>query len=406
MNSRYKILLLIWLLQFVNYLDRVNISVAAPAMMSSLHLNAAQMGWVLSAFSAGYMIMQIPGGVLADRFGAKALLISAPLLFSFFTGLTGLATSLAALVLIRLFFGMGEGSGNAAIYKLIGENFTAREASKANSTWLTAFALAPLAAAPVVVWVLKQTTWHHVFFIFVLPGVLAAFLGYLTIPNKARHANPVAELSPSDSKQQWRQIVSQKSTWLLFFGYMSFNIAYWGFLGWVPTYLNVERHIDIKSLAYAASIPYLFGVFGLLASGVLGSGWLHKSRPVLLIIGGLGTAISLYFAVNAASVTGCVAGLCAAAFFLYGNLSPYASLLVQLAPEGARGKFAGFVSMGGQLGGVFAPVVVGYIVKLSGSFNGGFIFMMVALVVSAISFGSIQFIKTGNRGKALIHAAR
>jgi MFS family permease len=94
----------------VNYLDRVNISVAAPSMMKSLAIDPGLFGFVLSAFTIGYATMQMPGGILADRFGARAVLVCAPVLWSIFTGLTGLVESAAALVAVRFCFGLAEGS--------------------------------------------------------------------------------------------------------------------------------------------------------------------------------------------------------------------------------------------------------------------------------------------------------
>jgi MFS transporter, ACS family, D-galactonate transporter len=101
MSTRYRVLGLIWLLQFVNYLDRVNISVAGPSMMKALSIDTASFGFVLAAFTVGYAVMQLPGGILADRFGAKVVLMCAPLLWSLFTGLTGLIESTAALIAVR-----------------------------------------------------------------------------------------------------------------------------------------------------------------------------------------------------------------------------------------------------------------------------------------------------------------
>jgi MFS-type transporter involved in bile tolerance (Atg22 family) len=86
----------------------------------------------------------------------------------------------------------------------------------------------------------------------------------------------------------------------------------------------------------------------------------------------------------------CIAGLSAAAFLLYGSLSPYAGLVAHLAPEGARGGYAGFINTGGQIGGLTAPLVVGAIVKTSGSYNGGFIFMIGALLIGAVCFAFLQ----------------
>ncbi len=98
---------------------------------------------MLAAFTLGYAIMQIPGGWLADRFGARTLLIASPLAWSIFTGLTGLASSAASLISIRVLFGLGEGASNGPSFKLVGDWFTSEERSQANGLYLTSLALGP-----------------------------------------------------------------------------------------------------------------------------------------------------------------------------------------------------------------------------------------------------------------------
>ncbi|MGF6768206.1 sugar phosphate permease [Paraburkholderia sp. GAS199] len=389
MSLRYQLLVMTWLLQFVNYLDRVSISVAGPTMMKALHLDAAQFGFLLAAFALGYALMQLPGGFLADRFGTKALLVVAPALFSVFTGLTGFATSMAVLVGARFCFGLAEGSCNAAVYKAVADNFSAKDAAKAHSVWLSALAVGPAVVAPVVTTLLMHGDWRNVFYVFALPGIFVALLIYFLIPGKAIEGKERHQ--EANRTEQWKQFAGRKSTWLLFFGYMTFSIGYWGFLGWIPSYLANQRHIDLKSLGVAASVPYLFGFLGIVVFGWLGSGILHHRRPLLVAVGYIFTGLALYLAYSADNIFACVVGLSAAAFLLYGCLSPYAGLVAQLAPSGARGVFAGVINTGGQIGGLLAPLGVGYLVKASGSYNDGFLFMITALVIGACCFAALQF---------------
>lgn len=389
MSLRYKLLMLTWLLQFVNYLDRVSISVAAPSMMKALNLDAAQIGIIFAAFALGYALMQLPGGMLSDRFGTKALLVVAPLLFSIFTGLTGLVSSVTAMVIVRFCFGLSEGSCNAAVYKLVADNFSSKDAARAHSVWLSALAIGPAVVAPIVVWLLVRGPWQHVFFFFAVPGVIVSMLIFALIPKQAAGAKSLP-VERAERRAHWKAFLRLKSTWLLFVGYLTFSIGYWGFLGWVPLYLSAQRHIDLKALGFAASIPYLFGFLGLIVFGTLGSGSLHRKRPLMLAAGYIGTALALYFTFTADDPALCIAGLSAAAFLLYGSLSPYAALVAQLAPEGVRGGYSGFINTGGQIGGLTAPLVVGAIVKASGSYNGGFMFMIGALLIGALCFAFLQ----------------
>jgi len=385
MNSRNKLLLTIWIIQLVNYMDRVNISIAAPTMMKDLAIDPASFGFVLSAFALGYACMQMPGGFLADRFGAKRLLIAAPIVWSIFTGLTGLATTLTSLIVIRICFGLAEGSSNAAYYKIVGDNYTAKERAGANAVWLTALALGPAFVAPIASLLLRLDGWQHLFFWFTIPGLLVALLVYLTIPDQSKLA-VVQDAPDGGHSVSWRVLLGRSSSWLIFFGYLTFNVGFWGYLGWMPSYLSIERHIDVKTLGYAASIPYLAGFVGLVVFGWLGSSSLYKYRAQMVAIGYLLGAFSLFCTFSAHTAALSLVGLSFTAMFLYGGFAPWASLLLDCAPIQARAAFGGFISTGGQIGGLVAPIMVGYVVRNTHSFTGGFVCMMVALCVSAGCF--------------------
>jgi sugar phosphate permease len=385
MPTRYKIVSILGLLQFVNYVDRTSIALAGPSMMEGLHLNAGSFGLVLAAFTLGYALMQIPGGYLADRFGAKIMLVVAPVVWSIFTGLTGLVTSLTALILVRVAFGVGEGASNAAVYKIVGDNFPPPERPVANSIWNTAFALSPACVAPIGAWLIARVGWEGMFLWFTWPGLVVAGIAWFGIPKQ----RPIHELKDSPEGGQsmnWSAALARPGSWLILFAYMTFNVAYWGFLGWMPSYLAISRHIDLKGLGAAASIPYLFGTIGLIILAWLGSRVFFRYMTVQVAVTYLLAAVSLYVTYKASSVKACIWGLSAAAFFLYGGFGPFVTLVLDLAPLNMRAAFSGFVSTGGQAGGFFAPIVVGYLVKATGSFTGGFLFMIAALCVSALCY--------------------
>jgi ACS family D-galactonate transporter-like MFS transporter len=398
MSSRYRLVLVVWAMQFVNYFDRINISVAGPTMMKALSIDPGQFGMILAAFTLGYATMQIPGGFLADRFGAKALLIGAPLVWSVFTGLTGLATTVAGLMAVRFCFGLAEGSSNASCYKLVGDNFDSKDRSRANGIWLTALALGPATVAPVAAWLLQRVGWERLFFYFTIPGVLIAAIIYSTIPaQKPKPTSaPAPALGDAGSLDKIDDtdlgIMKRRSTWLIFTGYLTFNVGYWGYLGWMPSYLALERNLKLAQLGYAASIPYLFGFAGLVCLAVLGSTLFHRHRAPLVTGTYVLAAIALYFTYSARTIDTCLAGLCASAFFLYGGFAPTAALLLDFGPVGRRGAFAGFINTGGQIGGLSAPLVVGFVVHATGSFQGGFLFMIGALLVSASSYFALYFV--------------
>jgi len=385
MAPRYRLVMLLWAMQFVNYLDRVNISVAAPSMMKSLSIDPGVFGMVLAAFTLGYALMQIPGGMLADRYGAKALLVCAPVAWSLLTGLTGLASTLTALIAVRLCFGLAEGSANASLYKLVGDNFSSRERAAASGVWQSALAIGPAVVAPVSAWMLVEAGWRQMFFWFAIPGLLMAIVLYRALPSQ-KDVAVVADAIVDRQASSWSELFGRRSTWLVLIGYMTFNIGYWGYLDWMPGYLALERHVNLHVLGYGASIPYVAGLAGLILSAWLSSTILHRHRPQLIAVGYIAAAVALYMTVNAQTVAECLGYLCLAAFFIYGNFPPTAAVLLDVCPPTRRGAFVGTANTFGQAGGFFAPLVMGYVVRVTHSFTGGFIFMIAALVCAAFSF--------------------
>ena len=216
-----------------------------------------------------------------------------------------------------------------------------------------------------VVWLLSLGSWRDVFFVFTVPGVVMSFLVWLLIPPQIKSTRH--EQEPKNFKATWSHIISLRSAWLIFFGFFTFNIGYWGFLSanFTDIPLDAASHRD-KGARLCGVAALCRGFLGLLVFGQLASRWFHLRRPLLVSLGDLGTALFLYGAITATESHTCLIWLAMAAFCMYGSLAPYAGLVAQLAPPNARGQFAGFTNMGGQLGGVLAPVGVGYIVKLTG----------------------------------------
>lgn len=383
---------LIWLMMFVAYFDRINITVAGPAITKALGLAPSAFGLVLAAFTFGYALMQIPGGALADRFGSRPLLIFAVVFWSIFTGLTGFATSLIVLIVVRILFGLGEGLENGAQFKLIGDYFPSRERSGANAVFLSALSLGPAVAAPLAGWLVVHVGWRGLFFWFTVPGLLMAVLLASFLPRTSPEPAAVRHASGG-----WGAALRARPTWLAFIAYLMFNVAFWGFIGWMPSYLNATRHIALAQLGAVAAVPYLCGFFGTVVVGWLGSTVLARHRAALVAAAYLLAGVALYVAFSAQSVAQSIAGLSCAAFFLYGGFGPFWAVAIDLIAPDMRGSVSGFVNFGGQIGGFFAPIVVGAIVGATKSFSGGFVFMIAALVLSAASLFWLQ--TTSSRGE-------
>lgn len=380
MQPKNRILSALWFFQIVNYIDRVAISFAAPAIMASLAMTHESFGLVLSAFSVGYMIGQIPGGLLADRWGVRPLLIVAPLFWALLTGITGLVSGLAGFVAVRLLFGLSEGLSNTCAYKAIGDNFDSKERSSAVGTWATALAIAPMIAGPAVGFLLTATSWRWVFVILAVPALIASAVNFALVP--AAKNTPQERARHVDAGLV--SILRTPSLWIIGGSYFCFNIAYWGYVGWMPSYLSSAHHIDIKHLGLLGAVPYASALIGLILAGRLARTVLYHYRAQMLALFYLGAAGALYLAYSAPTLAGSLAGLSATAFFLYGSLSCFGAIVLELAPAQGRATYPAAVTTLGQLGGAMAPWIIGMLVSTTGNFAWGFALMAVALVLSAI----------------------
>lgn len=388
MSTKFRIVSALWFLALVNYLDRVAISYAGPSIMASLSISPAQFGIVLSSFGLGYALALIPGGMVADRWGARSVLVVGPLFWALFTGLTGFVSTILAFCIVRFCFGFSEGIFSPSIYKVVGDNFEPKQRAGALAICLSALALGPALAGPLVGALVSAYSWQAMFVFMTAPAILAALVGYLLIPRTDKPAQLLGEEGANltvEDGVSFREVLKRPSLWLLSLSNLSTDIAQWGFLGWMPTYLAMERQIDLKHVGMVGSIPYVFAFLGLLLGGWLGStALLHRLRGQLVVACYLAGGLSLFLAYNAGTLALAVVGLSSTAFFMFGALAPKGAVVIGLAPEQHRAAYVGTYTTAGQVGGASAPAIIGFMVTASGSFASGFTFMIAALCVAAV----------------------
>ncbi|GAA0304346.1 MFS transporter [Sphingomonas oligophenolica] len=381
MNGRLRIIGALWFFQIANYLDRTVIGFAGPTLMKALSMPPETFGVLLSSFAIGYGLAQIPGGILADRWSARALLIVSPLLWALFTGLTGLLTTVTALVVVRLLLGLSEALSNSAMVKLLGDHFEPHDRAVASGLLSTSFAIAPAIAGPLVGSLIGAFGWRSIFFLMALPALVAAVINYICVPRDGAEVS-AAGLVAHDAIPIG-QLLRLPVLWLAAAIWFLFFIAFSGFIGWMPSYLSIARGVDVKASGVLGGIPYFAGVIGLLALGWAGRGGRMTLLPRVLAASFAGGAIGMWIAFAAPSLVGCVFGLSVAAFFLFGIIGTFAAIAVGLAPPGSRGAFWGVTSTVGQIGAVLAPYAIGRSVGLTGSFAGSFGLMTLALLMAA-----------------------
>ncbi|WP_158601962.1 MFS transporter [Pararobbsia silviterrae] len=388
MKEQTKILAALWLFQAVNNMDRVALSFAGPSIMKSLSMDTKTFGVVLSSFTMGYFVAQIPGGLLADRVGSKILLVISPIFWAFFTGATGLVSGLAGFVLVRVSLGLAEGLSNTSGYKVFGAHFNSQERTRAIAIWCTAMALGPACTGPLIGVLLTHFTWQTIFQMLAIPSLIVAVTMYCFIPNdrartESRTITGIGAEPAHVERGALRRVLRDRNLWLITGAYFLYNIAFGGYLGWMPTYLASAHGVDMKSLGTLGAVAYALAFLGLLVHGWLGGRVLYRYRPQLLASSYILTAAGLIGACRATSVWGALCGLSVTAFFLYGGLSCFGAILIELSPPQSRATYSGFCSTLGQIGGVIAPFAIGWMVSETGHFDNGFTLMALSLCLAA-----------------------
>jgi ACS family glucarate transporter-like MFS transporter len=297
---------------FICLLDRANYGVSTTSIMKDLNITVVQMGMATTFFSLAYAVMQIPGSMLVRRYGTRVMIAASVGLWSIFTLTTGLSAGFFSLVLSRIFFGFAEAPVYPAANKYNLHWFPLRERAFANSIPNAGGWLALVVAPPIMVWLLELVGWRGVFYVCAGVGLVGAGLWYwLTrdIPEEHPGVNQ-AELQyiqsdsavapPNTGKVPWGILFKSRSFWCIALTYFCSVYMLQYFVYWLPLYLQNQLHMSLKTMGYAATIPWMFVFVSTLSVGRI-SDWLVQrkyslfaARNGLIIFGFAAAAISLY----------------------------------------------------------------------------------------------------------------
>jgi sugar phosphate permease len=389
-GRRAFVLALIFVAYLFCYVDRMVMSTTIPYMGKELHLSKTAMGMAMSAFFLGYTAFQIPGGILVDKYGPRLIMTIAFTVWSVFTGVTGMIAGLFQLLLARVVFGIGEGPFPAASMKSIALWFDQSKRATATSIILSSNALGPAIAPLLAVAIMAHWGWRATFYSLVLPGLVVAVLIAIYVTDDPRASEKREESSQAASKTSqaaqysfW-QVLKEPTVWKATVMFFFANIAGWGFKSWLPGYLVIARHMDMKTMGVAASIPFFAGIVGYLFGGWLSDGRFKNDRKIPVIIFQLVTALLFYLMFTVASMAMLMIYQTLAGFFLSAMLAATWALPVSSVSKKITGRAVGIFNTGGQMAGLVSPTIIGYLVDVSkGSFNSSFIFMISCLIISS-----------------------
>lgn len=381
------------------YFARMMMGSAIPFIARDFNLSPLAMGAVLSAFFVGYSVMQIPGGLLADRFGPNRVLAAAIAGWSLFTAATGFATSLVNLVVIRVLFGVTEAPFPSAASKALAIWFPPAELGRATGLMLSATQLGASLAPPLVAMIVLHGGWRLSFFSLLLPGLVIAVIVKIWIrdtpPNEGSAPAPAAarggDSTHASPAQGLGYTVRQPAVLWLFAAAFFSNLANWGLMNWLPTYLLQARGLGIAQMGVLASLPSLAGALGYVVGGQVSDRWFHQRRWIPVLVGLVLSGLCTYLAATAATAVHAVMYLVGAFLSLAVADSGISTLPVILVPRNAVGGAYGLINTGSQLAGFLSPLLVGYLLSVTGGdFEVVFYCFVGCLLIAAAAASQIR----------------
>jgi len=389
-NVKYVIIAILFLGWSLGNFDRFIMNYAILGISEDFHLTASATGIVLSSFFAGYALMQIPGGWLADKFGYRKVLIIAVLLWSIFTFITGSAWSLWSLILIRFFFGLGEGSYFPAASKGIANWFPQNERSRAMSIMLTSGTIMGVITPIIGTMLMHSIGWRMIFYIVGGIGLVITLLFYFLL-HEQNQTKLVKREAVLQTKSPLSEVLKTPMIWNLFIANFSIYAVNWGLSAWMPTYLLNVKGLDLTSVGIISAIPAFVGIFAMLVSGYILDRLPEGKDKLLAAIFGLLTAISLYLMAFAPTITMLVVYSSIVIILLSFNIILITSVPLKILPEKVVGTANGFINTGAQFAGVLTPMLIGYLVdSFGGSYNAAFIMLICFALLCSIALFLIR----------------
>ncbi len=381
----------------IAYFDRINVSVSQEALHASFGISLITFGYLASAFSWTYAAMQMPAGMLLDRYGIRRVGRVSTLLWSLASFTAAIAPGLGSFFATRFLLGVAEAPTFPANAKAVGLWFPAGERSLAVAITDAAAKFSSAIGVPFLGLLLLHFGWRVTFG---ATGVLSLlyfvlFFAIYRNPQEDRELSgqelayitagsslPAAGVETRSKVDQWSMLLyllRQRKVYGLALGWGAYNYSFYLLLNWLPTYLSIAHHMDLLHSVFYTSAPWLFAtitdvfVGGWLVDTLIRRGWdANRVRQSVLIIG---TAFGLGI-FGAARPSSAAAALCWISLALGGlaAAAPVAWTVPSLiAPREGVGTLASIANLSSQLAGISAPIITGYIVAATHSFAAAFV---------------------------------
>jgi len=418
-NVRYLILLMIFIITTLNYADRATLSITGSAMRSEFGFDAIRMGYIFSAFSWAYVLSQLPAGWLLDRFGARRMYGASIFLWSLFTllqssiGLAGSAgAAVIALFVLRFAMGMAEAPAFPANAKVVASWFPTAERGTASAIFNSAQYFAAVIFTPLMAWITHSFGWQNVYLVMGVTGIVLALTWLKVMKNPSDHPrvnkaelkhiengggliHPQRKTAYADaaSPGTWfyvRQLMSNRMLLGVYLAQYCINVLTYFFLTWFPIYLVQARGMTILQAGLTASLPAICGFTGGVLGGVFSDALIRRGHSLTIarkvpIVGGMLLSVCI-IGCNYVTADWLVVALMSLAFFGKGIGALGWAVVADTSPKEAIGLSGSIFNMFGNIAGIVTPIVIGYLVAKTGSFNGALVFVGINALLTVFSY--------------------
>jgi MFS family permease len=386
-RMQWMVLILLVVSVCINYIDRGNISVASYDLQTSLHLDPLQLGYLFSAFFWTYAGFMVLAGWLVEKYNVIWVYAIGYLVWSLATAFTGLANSFVMLFGLRLLLGMSESVAYPSYSKILAAGFPEKQRGMANGLIDAGSKLGPALGLMIGGSILAHFGWRA---LFIAIGAVSMIwlIPWCAVAPSIR----TKDLKRHKDTPSFAEILRQRSAWGTFLCLFCSNYGWYFMLTWLPGYLRMERHYSAEAMAMAGSLPFWAVAGGAVLGGWLADRWIHHGASPTLVrktFVSSGLCLSAFFLLPAAVVSNQILAmtLLIAASFAFGLCSGNTWAITQtLAGPVAAGKWTGLQNCAGNMAGVVAPTVTGFIVQETGSFYFAFLWVCLNFLGAACSY--------------------
>jgi ACS family D-galactonate transporter-like MFS transporter len=414
---RFFVLILLFIAVAINYMDRANLSVAGSTIQNELGLSATQLGFLFSAFTWAYAAAQVPVGWLLDRIGARMLYGWAIILWSVFTFVMAFSShnifastgaSFAMLFICRMLIGLAEAPAYPSNTKIVTSWFPNKERARAVSIYSSAQYIGLAIFTPALASIIAKYNWESVFYATGAAGIIFGIVWIVLYrdPQESKRANQEelnyirmnggfdSQTSNHGQKTSWSEVffvIRQRKVWGIFIAQFAASSTLYFFLTWFMVYLEKGLHLPISKAGFAAVLPYLMAMAGVLFGGFLSDYLLKKGKSTtfarkLPMVSGMILTGVLAFANFFEDQPIIAVIILSLAFFAnaYSNMGWVC--LGDVLPKKMVGTVGGILNLCGNLSGIISPIVIGTLIQKTGGYHGAMYYTAAVAVIGGIAF--------------------